>query len=209
MRKWLVVFGITGLIMAGRVGASEGTAEIYSVRGRAERCFLASILMQNGKYQIMISCRDLIFPPEQGVYGYVLWVYPVNGGDPVRLGSIGVGKGQYSTPVAFSGAYVSEDRPVVRVGTRKIFPEPVMRGTVEPLSLWTSGRMEPPTPTLSPTPVSVREEATTTAGQTLRERLGKWLTRVLGVLFAVGILVVLAAVIVMSLGGRKKYPPGV
>ena len=210
MKKWLVAMGVMGLVMAGRVGASEGTAEIYSLRGRPERCFLASILMQDGKYKVMISCRDLIFPPDQGVYGYVLWAYPADGGDPVKLGSIGVGKGLYTMPVSFSGVYVSEDKPVVRQGVKRIFPDPLMRGTMEALAIWTSDRVSLPTPTLEPTPTPVSGGgAEGGTAQTIGERLGGWFTRVLGVLFAVGILVVLAAVIVMSLGGRKKYPPGV
>ncbi|HJZ06277.1 hypothetical protein A2634_02395 [Candidatus Amesbacteria bacterium RIFCSPHIGHO2_01_FULL_48_32] len=213
MKKWVGVFLAAGLVMATGVGASEGTADIFSLRGRRERCFLASVLMPSGNYKVIMSCRDMIFPPEQFVYGYAVWINPVEGGDPIKLGSLGVGKGEYGTKKAFSSVYISEDRPIVREGTRKIFPPALMQGEMKPLNIWASDVIAEPTATPGPTVVPTLGEGERPAdqeqAQSVRERLGAWVTRILGVLFGVGLLVVLAAVIVMSVGGRKRYPPGV
>lgn len=166
-------FIAAALLLVGKpTHASEGTAEVISTTGRA-RCLATSVLMQNRRYKVVVSCRDLIYPPTPDLLTYMVWATPVGGGNPERLGELGVGKAEFTTNTAFSDLLVTtETDNRVRSPSDRV----VMRGNIQPVSFLESAveaaqappaeREEPaeefgemieePTPTPTPTPEQPR-----------------------------------------------------
>jgi len=123
--------------------ASEGTTEVRSITNEDYRCFASSLLLLNKDYKILVSCRDLIYPPEPNVYSYVMWGTKVDATDTVKLGELGVGKAEFTTKEAFSNLFVTvEPNPRTRAPTGNV----VMQGTIEPLAFL--DRPISPTPTI-------------------------------------------------------------
>lgn len=123
--------------------ASEGTFNIYSTQGQSMRCYASSIQMLDRKYNILVSCRDIIYPAQGEVFSYVVWATPTEGTKPIRLGTLGLGRAFFKTNKAFTSLYVTAEAsktpksPSVNV---------VMRGGIEKIPLLE----RPTTPTLMP-----------------------------------------------------------
>lgn len=167
-------FIAAALLLVGKpTHASEGTAEVISTTGEKARCLATSVLMQNRHYKIVVSCRDLIYPPTKDLLSYMVWATPVGGGNPERLGELGVGKAEFTTNTAFSDLLVTtEPDNRVRLPSDRV----VMRGNIQSVSFLESAveaaqappaeREEPaeefgemieePTPTPTPTPEQPR-----------------------------------------------------
>lgn len=133
------------------VTASEGLAELRSTTQDEYRCFVASLLMTNGKFNINVSCVDLLYPPRPpDVNVYMLWGTPSSGDKPIKIGTLGVGKAEFDVKDPFTTLYVTvEENSKVRTPGKNI----VMEGPVEPISF-----LQRP---LSPTPTPETEEVTT------------------------------------------------
>lgn len=131
--------------------ASEGTIELQNVSGQGTaRCFAVSINV-NGNYQILMSCRDLIYPLESSDAAYVVWADPVPSpqnrqNTPMRLGDLGYGRVMLHIGVDFTDLFVTTE-----VNTYGKTPQGsvIMKGRVEPISFLQT--YTPPTPTPTPT----------------------------------------------------------
>lgn len=111
--------------------ASEGTFELRSTDVNKYKCFAASLQMQNLTYKVLISCRNIIFPVDDTIYTYVLWANPKDGGNVLKLGSIGLGRGEYSVKSAFTSLFVTaEQNGAVKAPAGKV----VMRGSIKPVT---------------------------------------------------------------------------
>lgn len=129
--------------------ASEGTVELRSTTDQDYRCFVASLLMENSRYKVLVSCRDLIYPPQPDLFTYIMWVTPLGGTRATKLGELGVGKADFETKDAFSNLYVTtEENRNARTPSGQV----VMSGNVQRISFLD----RPTTPT--PTPGGAAEE---------------------------------------------------
>jgi hypothetical protein len=122
--------------------ASEGNVNLLSITNDKYRCYAASLLMSSNKYKILVGCRDLLFPPDENLFTYVMWATPVSGSKPIKLGSIGGGRAEFSTKTAFSNLFVTmEQSSKVRVPGGV-----VMRGNVESITILETRPENTPTP---------------------------------------------------------------
>jgi hypothetical protein len=111
--------------------ASEGTFELRSTDSNKYKCFAASLQMQNLNYKIIISCRNIVFPIDETIYSYILWANPKDGGDIFKIGTIGLGRGEYALKPAFTSLFVTaEQNPSVKIPTGKV----VMKGSIKPIT---------------------------------------------------------------------------
>ena len=116
------------LVFAGKTLASEGTIELESVTGAPYRCFAASIRMQNLEYRIPMTCINLIYPADENIFNYILWATPSAGGNPLKLGALGLGRGEYKTKTSFSSLFVTTES---NKDTKTPSGRVVMRGDID------------------------------------------------------------------------------
>jgi hypothetical protein len=117
----LASLSILLFVSAKTVRASEGLFEIRSISGEDARCYATSLLMADGKYQILLGCRDLIFPPQGKIGGYILWAKSSVNGDIFKLGSIGIGKASFSTKDPFNQLFITiEENDKIRVPSENV-----------------------------------------------------------------------------------------
>ncbi len=125
--------------------ASDGIIELTSTMGKDYRCFVVSLGMQNLEYRIPFACRDLLYPAGENIFTYIVWATPIEGDAPIKLGSLGLGKGEFKTKTPFSNLFVTtEKNSKTKIPTGVV----VMRGTVEPIAFLE----KPPAPTLTQSP---------------------------------------------------------
>lgn len=143
--QFIKILGISIFILAlffvaaASTRASEGTAELRSTVGQPSRCFVSSTLMKDFSYSLLVSCRDLIYPPAPDMFAYLLWAISPKDGKFEKIGELGVGKAEFKTDKAFSGLFVTKERSS-RVGSPS---EPIiMQGDMRPI-----GFLETPTGT--------------------------------------------------------------
>lgn len=113
MRKLMGVAGVL-LVMVAVLGvrsakASQGQFELRNQVGEDARCYAVSGLMQNLDYKILFLCQDILYPGGTSVVNYVVWANPVDGGSPIRLGTLDLGRVELSTKKAFSSLFVTKE----------------------------------------------------------------------------------------------------
>ena len=131
--KRIIMLFISGLLyfsIVNTVSASEGTFELRSTDDNNYKCYAASLLMQNLNYKIILSCRNILFPVDETIFTYMLWANPSAGGKPVKIGSVGLGKGEYATKVAFASLFVTTEQ---NVNTKEPAGNVVMKGSIKPI----------------------------------------------------------------------------
>lgn len=127
------------------VKASDGTFEIRSLTGEPYKCFAASIRMQNLEYRIPFTCRNLIYPAGENIYNYIAWATPKDGGSAIKLGALGLGKGEFKTKTPFTSIFITtEGNSKTKTPSNNI----VMRGNIQTIEFME----EEITPTPSPSP---------------------------------------------------------
>lgn len=131
------------LFLAESVFASEGEIFLRSTTGETYRCWASSIRMQDGQFRISFSCRNLVYPAGENIFSYVAWAQPTDGGNTIRLGVLGLGKGIFTTRRAFTSMFVTTEE---NRDARNPTGQTVMRGVAEPIAFLE----EAPTPTPAP-----------------------------------------------------------
>lgn len=104
MKQILAIFIIlfaAQLLSPKSVSGSEGTVELRSTGAPDYRCFVASLKMQDQRYRVLVSCRDLIYPGGETVFTYLVWANPIGGGNPFKLGELGFGKADFRIKRSF------------------------------------------------------------------------------------------------------------
>lgn len=152
----VLVLGL-GVLLArpGKIEASEGFFEIKNRVGEDARCWAASVLMQDLKYEILVSCRDILYPGGTEVFSYVAWANPIDDGNPIKLGTIDLGKVQFSTNKAFSSIFITKE---INAKERSPQGSVVMQGGLQRITLLDNPNLLPDTeselgePEVSPTP---------------------------------------------------------
>lgn len=133
------------LFLTDIVSASQGTVELLSQTNDPTKCFAVSLRMQNLEYRILFSCQYLIYPVDDTVFNYTMWAQPKDGGKTVKLGAVGLGKGEFKTKTAFSSLFVTTEKDSK---TKTPEGKVVLRGNVEPIKFLEEELT--PTPTLTP-----------------------------------------------------------
>jgi hypothetical protein len=129
--------------------ASEGTFELKNTVGDKARCFAASVLMPNSNYNILVSCRDILYPGGTEVFSYIAWTTKLGSADSVKLGALGVGKVEFQTKEAFSSIFVTKEtnsNPRSPQGTT------VMKGDLQKIQLLEDASKAAYTPSGTPAP---------------------------------------------------------
>jgi len=194
MKKKLLTALFSALIVlffsATRTHASEGTFELRSTGAEDTRCFVASLLMQDFNFRILVSCRDLIYPAGDDIFSYMLWATPKEGGAPIKLGQLAYGKAEFRTNKAFTNLFVTTER---NANTKTPSSNVVMRGTLHSITF-----LERPT---TPTPAPPGQEGQEAEAQTLstRERLVAGLKRA-GLVSLIALVAVIGLVFVVTRG---------
>lgn len=160
--------------------ANEGTVELLNLETQDARCIATSVLMSNRDYEILISCRDLIYPGGSEVFTYIVWVTPLDGTGPENLGELAFGKAMFDTEAPFHEMYVTrEEQKRVKTPSDDL----VMRGNISPFEFLE--RVRNPTPT----PIVIMEGEEAEAGPSTSGKLGKAAVLIFISLFMVGLLV--------------------
>lgn len=135
MKKIIYIFGLTfilSLLAAANVSASEGKTTLRNTIGQDATCDAKSALMTDNKYTILITCKDLIYPPSTETNAYVVWATPLSGGKLTRLGSLGYGRAEFRTANPFISLIVSREKVNTQSLGRLSDPTTVvMRGNVD------------------------------------------------------------------------------
>lgn len=123
--------------------ATEGLIELNSTKGTNQRCFAMSMQTMSLNYSILLSCINLVYPSDSKIETYVIWANPIqpttstNPVKPIRLGELGFGKVQLSSPLPFSSLFVTL-QPINN--SRAPTEETVMQGNVQPISFLTEAQ---------------------------------------------------------------------
>ncbi|KKQ37122.1 MAG: hypothetical protein US53_C0027G0002 [Candidatus Woesebacteria bacterium GW2011_GWA1_37_7] len=129
------------------IHASEGTFDIVSTTPESYRCFATSLLRDNNKFKLIFSCRDLLYPPDEDLFEYIMWANLVSETKPQKLGTLGRGRGEFEVGKPFSELYVTIEK---NGGVNQPQGPIVMSGVVKSIDLLD--------PRFSPSPTSVEGE---------------------------------------------------
>jgi hypothetical protein len=130
------------LAVANKVKASEGTFVIKSTTRDNFECYAFSFLLENRKYHIGITCRNLIYPPNEELFSYMLWANSATDNKTIKLGSLGIGKATFDTNKPFNQLFVTVEKDKK---ASKPVGAVVMRGDLQKLPF--SEGVQSPTPT--------------------------------------------------------------
>lgn len=160
MKKFLALFILT-LALFGfatkSASASEGIVELRNTVGGQSRCFATSVLMPDFNYNVLITCRDLIYPVSSEVLTYIVWATPLNSRDAIKLGELNFGKVQFKTKTSFSNIFITQEKD----DNKNVkFPagQVAMRGNVQAIEFLDRPQeniqeeISSPEPTASPVP---------------------------------------------------------
>lgn len=172
--------------------ASEGIFELRSTTKENIRCFVASLMMQDFNFRILVSCRDLIYPAEPTIFNYILWATPKEGGNSIKLGELGKGRVDFKTNKAFTSLFVTTEQ---NINTKSPGGNVVMRGSLQPITF-----LERPT-TPTPSLAGQKEVSEETQAQKLstKDRLITGLKRA-GLVSLLALVAVIGLVFVITRG---------
>jgi len=195
MKKILILVALTlGMMAAAKVEASEGTIELRNVGVSDARCFAASILMRDFNYKILLSCRDLVYPAPAGddLFNYTLWARESGGDGVIKLGTVGVGRGEFESDDAFSQLFITQER---NGDARRPSDSVIMVGGVSPIGLLenpaTTQVQAPSEPLATPQPSPTPQEDENGGGFSIIRLIG-------GIVIGVIVFVVIVALISAS-----------
>lgn len=175
-------------LVSGTAHASEGQTNLQSVIGDNSTCNAKSALMTDNRYTILITCKDLIYPPTPDTNAYIVWATPSDGDNPVRLGALGFGRAQFRTPESFSNLFVTRERVNSQnLGSIRTPGTVVMRGNVA---------VDPTAPVIFEEPVPAEEEIIATpAPRVTSSLLGRIGTGVAVTIIAIIVIVVMLVIV--------------
>jgi hypothetical protein len=142
---FIVILLFFALLPAPRAEASEGVVSLKNMSGSNERCFAMSTLINRStNYQLLIQCRNLIYPIEPEGTFYILWANPIGKNTkPIRIGDLEFGKRIFNVPNPFSSLFITKEQTQ---SPSQPSNDKVMEGSVESISFLE----EKPTPTIIP-----------------------------------------------------------
>ncbi len=133
MKKTLLGLAFAVVLIFGgsaAASASEGTFDLRNRVGEDARCTAYSGIMADSNYNILLLCQDILYPGDsRTIVNYVVWASPSAGGNPVRLGTVGLGRAIFKTKTQFSTLFVTIESSA---NPRTPSTEVVMQGSVQP-----------------------------------------------------------------------------
>lgn len=139
-----ILFSLAFLIfLTDKVFASEGYVELRSTTKEPYRCWASSIRMQNLEYKIPFTCKYLIYPADENVFNYVVWITSKSDGKIQRLGTLGLGRGEFKTKTPFTNMFVTTES---KKDTKSPGTNTVMRGEVKQIAFLEEEVSPTPTP---------------------------------------------------------------
>ncbi len=130
---FIILLSIITLLPITQAKAAEGIIELESVNGSKSRCYAMSIMPNREvNYQLLISCKSLIYPVEpEGEY-YLLWGNSIGKeSKPILIGDLSLGKTSFSAYASFSGLFATKEQTQ---NPEKPSNNIVMQGQVMPIS---------------------------------------------------------------------------
>lgn len=171
MRKLLAIFALflsVFFIFSLKAEANEGVIELDSARDTNPRCFVMSTLVNRSRtYNLLVTCKNLIYPVEDNGRYYILWSVPEPDPDkrendrqneraerPERIGDIKFGKEMFKTRKPFSELFITVEN---ERSPREPSNNRIMEGFVDNVDFLDSTGLEDeeesqltPTPSISP-----------------------------------------------------------
>lgn len=156
MKKFLLTIALVLGMFVGfsrQAAASEGIVELENREGTRARCYALSVIMTELNYNVLVTCRDIIYPGGTDVFHYVVWANQVDSDRNFKLGTLGLGKVLFETERPFTGLFVTKEKSSkVNSPTGPV----VMQGQVRSIPLFTnfepSELEDAELPELTPTP---------------------------------------------------------
>lgn len=200
LRIVLTIIGVFSIVTAITssnfvVKASEGEIEMVNTAKDKYRCYALSVLLESVGYRVLITCRDLIYPPQSEFLSYIVWAKPLDGGTPKRLGKLGVGKAEFRTQQSFASLFVTIEKGD---GTNSRTPsgQTVMSGDIKAIDFLT--KPPSPTPTVNPDN-NTEEEISTDEGKTTPDSTVSTKDKILLGLKRAGLVSIIAIIAIMGL----------
>ncbi len=137
-----IILALTAIFVP-KVYANEGDIELRSSINHSNRCLASSHTNSKNTFTLLVSCRNLNYTPTSQVIRYLLWASPVNSNEPLLVGDLNFGKGEFIINYPFNSLFVT----IEQTGNPKSpTGQVIMRGNVEPYDF-----LDPtgPTPTVS------------------------------------------------------------
>lgn len=207
MRKLLAISVLilsVFFIFSFKAEANEGVIELDSARDTNPRCFVMSTLVNRSRtYNLLVTCKNLIYPVEGNGRYYILWSVPEPDPDkrenerqnereerPERIGDIKFGKEMFKTRKPFSELFITVEN---ERSPREPSNNRIMEGFVDSVEfLDNTGFEEDEESELTPTP-SVSPAASVTPTKAPENRSG-------GIFPAIITIIVLVITIIFIMG---------
>lgn len=140
---------LTMFLYIPQAEASNGVVELGSTNGSSTRCFaLSTSVNRSNNFQVLIRCRNLIYPVEPTGMFYILWSNPIglgNDSKPVLAGDMGFGDVSFNIQNSFSGLFITKEQAQ---SPSQPSNQRIMEGSIKPLPFLE----KEPTPTRIPSP---------------------------------------------------------
>lgn len=186
--------------------ASEGIVELTNINGAGARCFaMSTSVNRSTNFQILVQCRNLIYPIEPAGTYYVLWAVPrLKDAKPWNLGDIGFGKGIFSAPDVFTKLFITKE---LNLSPNQPSNDKVMEGNIQPISFL--GTIPTPTPTplpalkISPTksPAMIN---TNQISQAPQQKSGGSFTVIILIIFLIIVIIFIIAIIIYIINRFRR-----
>lgn len=106
----VAIFPFLFTVLATQASASEGFIKLNSTDGSPMTCNGFSALMPSSlDYMMLIDCENIVYPTANNQFNYVAWAQPSDGGNPIRLGTLGVGTADFEVDVPFNQIFVTSE----------------------------------------------------------------------------------------------------
>jgi len=141
MKKIIItLIAVVMLSLASEAKASEGFFELRNQVGEAARCHVTSGIMENQQFNLLTLCRDILYPGGTEVFQYVAWANPTDGGSPIRLGTLDLGKQLFKAREPFNSIFVTKE---LDNNPRSPEGQVVMQGTLQAIPFLGSVQTSP------------------------------------------------------------------
>jgi hypothetical protein len=202
----LLAIFISLFVLAKPAKANEGTVELHNVAGGNSRCYVVSIMMPERNFQMLMSCRDLVYPPGENLFQYVLWEVTTEG-KVERLERVGIGRVQLSTDKPFNSLFItSETDGNPRAPSDRV----IMRGDIKPISILESSANAAaisevnPSPSLIPVPNTTKSILATPVPKAGQQKESSIISTLVRIFLYIVIGLVIFVILVTVINSRRR-----
>lgn len=185
-----LILGFLGLLMlSDQVRANEGTVDLV---GNNVECLATSVEVTPKKYDILLRCKNVVYPPGTGNL-YYLWAEGENS-KITRLGDIELGKAKFSANTPFNKLFVTIEQKKNPMSNSGIV---VMRGDLTSFVFSNITEAEPTTiKPLEEEKVTTDEEVQKIEEEAQKSDQTSILTRITSFLLRAGVIILIVVAVV-------------